>query len=447
MKRFFHAVLVLSLALFAVSCSESNENGEDDKSIKLSPETKQEQQVYADDKQAPAPIKFTATAPWKATVSEVATKAEAGRVDWLELSKYEGEKGEVSINMTLHVNTTGQDRKAKIRIACGGTTIVITVEQKGKTESGEVPEDPDEPEKKTPLDANGNIQFPDAKFAAYMVENFDTNKDGGISPAEAAKITEIYCTSYKIESVEGIEYCTELAHLSCVANQLTTLDVSNNTKLTDLWCSENRLTSLDVSKNTELTVLYCEENQLTALDVSNTELTDLWCYENRLTSLDVSNNTKLARLWCEGNQLATLDVSNNTKLTELDCANNQLTTLNVSNNTALTDLECGNNQLTTLDISKNTELTDLWCLKNKLTTLDVSNNTKLTRLWCSENQLATLDVSRTRLGNSDCPTPLICYMTSLKTLWLKTGWVLEGINNGARDENYIHPNTEIKYKD
>ena len=40
--------------------------------------------------------------------------------------------------------------------------------------------------------------------------------------------------------------------------------------------------------------LYCYENQLTSIDVSNnTELTSFYCYETQITSLDVSKNTNL----------------------------------------------------------------------------------------------------------------------------------------------------------
>ncbi len=160
MKKFFHAALVLPLMLFAVSCSESNDDGGgNDEPIKLSPGTELKQEAFADEEQALAPIKFTAAAPWTATVTDTTpvqakTKAEAGRVDWLTLSAYSGGTGNVSLTMTLEVNTTGHDRKAKIRIACGDTTIVITVEQKGKTESGEVPEDPDKP-KPEPIELTG----------------------------------------------------------------------------------------------------------------------------------------------------------------------------------------------------------------------------------------------------------------------------------------------------
>ena len=76
-------------------------------------------------------------------------------------------------------------------------------------------------------------------------------------------------------------YAKSLTYLDCNSNQLTSLDVSENTALTNLYCDINQLTSLDVSANTALTDLSCGSNQLTSLDVSaNTALTDLYCGSN-----------------------------------------------------------------------------------------------------------------------------------------------------------------------
>ena len=81
-----------------------------------------------------------------------------------------------------------------------------------------------------------------------------------------------------------------MTNLNCRSNQLTSLDVSNNTALELLFCSSNQLTSLDVTNNTALINLSCGGNQLTSLDVSqNTALVGLRCYSNQLTSLDVRN--------------------------------------------------------------------------------------------------------------------------------------------------------------
>ena len=277
------------------------------------------------------------------------------------------------------------------------------------------------------------VDFEDANFKAYCVENFDTNNDGEISYAEAFEVTRIDVITSKpyIRSLRGIEFFKNLTYLACNGENptykglLTSLDVSNNTKLTALYCNFNRLTSLDVSNNTLLTELSCINNSLNSIDVSNNSaLTILLCNKNNMTSIDVSNNTLLTTLWCGSNKLTSLDVSNNNALTELSCANNKLTKLdirnnmalktlychtnrltdlNITNNTALTELSCGNNLLTSLDMSTNTALQDLHCGSNQLTSLDLSNNTELALLDCQNNQLTSLDVSGcTAIKELDC---------------------------------------------
>ena len=239
-----------------------------------------------------------------------------------------------------------------------------------------------------------NTNFPDANFRT-VVKKFDTNQDSSLSDTEIAAVKKINCSNKGITNLKGIEYFTSLNILLCTDNQLTALDVSENTALTELDCRFNKLTALDVSKNTALTILECNANRLTALDVSkNTALTELDCSFNELTALDVSKNTALTALDCSINKLTALDVSKNTALTKLYCNENRLTALDVSKNTALLYLICVVNQLTSLDVSKNTALTDLNCSNNELTSLDVSKNTALTVLRSNHNQLTTLDVSK-----------------------------------------------------
>ena len=239
-----------------------------------------------------------------------------------------------------------------------------------------------------------DTNFPDANFRT-IVEHYDTNKDSSLSDTEIAAVKKINCSNKGITNLKGIEYFTSLNILLCTDNQLTALDVSENTALTELDCRFNKLTALDVSKNTALTILECNANRLTALDVSkNTALTELDCSFNELTALDVSKNTALTALDCSINKLTALDVSKNTALTKLYCNENRLTALDVSKNTALLYLICVVNQLTSLDVSKNTALTDLNCSNNELTALDVSKNTALTVLRSNHNQLTTLDVSK-----------------------------------------------------
>ncbi len=110
--------------------------------------------------------------------------------------------------------------------------------------------------------------FPDANFRDYVSGNIDTNNDTVLTADEIAAVTEIYVTVMGIEDLTGVEYFTALKSLYCYENQLTTLDVSANTKLESLYCDNNELTSLDVSANTALTDLHCYDNRLTFLNVS-----------------------------------------------------------------------------------------------------------------------------------------------------------------------------------
>ena len=137
-----------------------------------------------------------------------------------------------------------------------------------------------------------DTNFPDANFRT-VVKKFDTNQDSSLSDTEIAAVKKINCSNKGITNLKGIEYFTSLNILLCTDNQLTALDVSENTALTELDCRFNKLTALDVSKNTALTILECNANRLTALDVSkNTALLYLSCTSNQLTSLDL-NNTKI----------------------------------------------------------------------------------------------------------------------------------------------------------
>ena len=121
------------------------------------------------------------------------------------------------------------------------------------------------------------INFPDESFRTYVKDNCDTDDNNALSQSEIDAVHSIDVSMKKIADLKGIEYFSALTDLYCYSNQLTSLDVSQNTALTNLSCGINQLTNLDVSKNTALTVLNCGNNQLTSLDVSqNTALTRVY---------------------------------------------------------------------------------------------------------------------------------------------------------------------------
>lgn len=192
------------------------------------------------------------------------------------------------------------------------------------------------------------LDIPDANFKEALVSNnsINTNSDDEISLSEAVAYSgTIYIPSRNIADLTGIEYFTNLYALICPGNQISSLDVSQNTKLTSLRCHKNQLSTLNLSKNTALLELTCNDNQLAALDLNeNSKLYVLHCGNNQLTDLDISVNTKLIFLYCENNQLTNLDVSQNPDLVELVCSDNQLNSLDLSYITSLDLMTCNNNK-------------------------------------------------------------------------------------------------------
>ena len=137
------------------------------------------------------------------------------------------------------------------------------------------------------------VNIPDVNFKAELVNNtnINTNGDTEIQTTEATAFTgTVNVIGKQISDLTGIEAFVNITSLRCENNNLTSLDVTQNTSLNFLFCIGNQLTSLDVSSNTLLTGLRCDFNQLTSLDVSsNTLLTFLRCDSNQLTSLNVAN--------------------------------------------------------------------------------------------------------------------------------------------------------------
>ena len=388
------------------------------------------------DEERTATVAFTAAADW--ALSVVYDDAESS-ANWLSVTPMSGTAGEQTVELSATRNFRASARTAYADLACGEQSVRLTVTQTAA--SG---------------DTDFTAQFDEAFAKELQKQGIIADADN-ITPEDMEKIAAItsldvagsYDNPGTLTSLRGIEYFEALEELSCLYNQLTSLDVSRNTELWYLGCSDNQLTELDLSRNTELMILGCDTNQLTELDLSaNTKLGTVWCDYNQLTELDVSRNTGLTYLDCEENSLTTLDVSANTKLETLSCAANSLTTLDVSRNTTLTSFRCENNQLTELDVSQNTALTSLWCFRNELTKLDVSQNTALMDLMCFSNQLTELDVSRnTALTDLRCEYNPGDGVSSFPiTAWFDNKTVPAGLNIFSSSWWYDDKNITIDFR-
>ncbi|MGG5486515.1 leucine-rich repeat domain-containing protein [Gaetbulibacter sp. PBL-D1] len=306
--------------------------------------------------------------------------------------------------------------------------------------------------------------IPDSNFEQALIDlGIDTAIDGQVLTASIKAITYLNVSNLSISDLTGIQDFEMLQYLSCSKNNLTALDVSQNSNLITLNCDQNALTALDVSQNSNLTTLYTYVNALTSLNVSqNTNLELLYCTNNQLTALDVSQNEQLVTLVCSDNQLTSLNIKNgnNTNFSYFDAKDNpNLSCVEVDDvtyanailssgingvtvfsedctpsYTAIPDvnfeqvlidlgydtvingqvLTSNINTVTTLNVyNKNignlngiqdfSALEELNCAANQLTALDVSQNANLETLYCFQNQLQVIDVSNnTQLTYLDC---------------------------------------------
>ncbi len=111
--------------------------------------------------------------------------------------------------------------------------------------------------------------FPDEQFRYLVKHYYDWDDDDFLLFSEARTITEMPFSGMTIEDFTGIEYFTELVTFNCSNNDLTTLDLTANTKLETLICNNNHLTSLTIGNCNSLRTLYIYNNQLDDMDMKN----------------------------------------------------------------------------------------------------------------------------------------------------------------------------------
>ena len=156
---------------------------------------------------------------------------------------------------------------------------------------------------------------PDDNFENELLEQgYDAVLDDSVTTANIDTVKNLNLSSLNISDLTGIEDFISLTWLDCEQNNLTTLDLSQNTALNYLDIDANALKTLDLSSNTALTFFEGADNQLTSLDLSlNVALTEFYCENNQLTSLDFKNgnNTLVEDFACTNNpNLTCIDVDN-----------------------------------------------------------------------------------------------------------------------------------------
>ena len=96
---------------------------------------------------------------------------------------------------------------------------------------------------------------------------------------------------------------------------MKTLSLTGCTNIEFLWAMNNELSSLDVSNNSNLCTLECNDNNIVSLNISGCQkLRELRCYNNKITSLDLSGFKCLESVCASSNSFTTLDVASSREL-------------------------------------------------------------------------------------------------------------------------------------
>jgi hypothetical protein len=241
---------------------------------------------------------------------------------------------------------------------------------------------------------------------------YDDIIDGQVLTASISTIDSLNLDFKNITNLDGIEDFLNLIYLRCVANNLTSLDVSNNDTLKYLICSDNFLTNLDLTQNLALELLDCGSNQLTNLNLTqNLDLTHLACYNNQLVSLNIIGNSNLTYLSCPTNLLTELNLSGCFDLNQLICAENLLESLDISMCPYLRNLICVDNQLNCLNLKNG--LTD--SVNNPMYYIEAFLNPNLNCIEVDNPVWATQNLSNIDAGvifSNNCNYPLNCFFSS-----------------------------------
>ncbi|MGY3791976.1 hypothetical protein [Aquimarina sp. 433] len=210
-----------------------------------------------------------------------------------------------------------------------------------------------------PINQAAYTAIPDANFEAALeaLGYDDITGDGQVPTFLIESLTILNISNKGITDLTGIEDFTALEELKANGNDLTAINLTNNTALKVLWIRSGN-------------------NNFSSIDVSNNIALEDFRIQYSGTSLDISNNSALIEFMCTDCSLTSLDTSTNTSLTSLDLENSDITTLNLSTNINLTGLEIDGTSLVELDLSNNINLRFLYAENiTTLTGLNIQNGT------------------------------------------------------------------------
>ncbi|MGB5645785.1 hypothetical protein [Muriicola sp.] len=165
-----------------------------------------------------------------------------------------------------------------------------------------------------PMQPIARTVIADAAFEEALVElDIDDVVDGSVVTGRVEMVTSLVLNDKGITSLQGITDFSMLENLRVDDNQISSLDLSQNTLLKFIFAENNVLTSINVSNLNILEKLAVTNNNLTQLDISdNGALQVLQLADNTLGAIDISgipNNLQLNTFAVENNPLTCIQVN------------------------------------------------------------------------------------------------------------------------------------------
>ena len=152
--------------------------------------------------------------------------------------------------------------------------------------------------------------IPDSNFELALLNyGYDFVIDGFVETSAIDTVTDLTINNDDISDLTGIESFIALQSLFCYDNNLSTLNLVNNTQLFEVTCSNNNLTSIDLRNGNNNGLWYfmsMNNPSLTCIDVDDvayceyTWAVDTWtsfsnnCFPTHVNG--VTNNKKLIRV-------------------------------------------------------------------------------------------------------------------------------------------------------
>ena len=151
--------------------------------------------------------------------------------------------------------------------------------------------------------------IPDTNFEQSLINyGYDLVKDGFVETSAIDTVTDLTINN-NISDLTGIESFIALQSLFCYDNNLSTLNLVNNTQLFEVTCSNNNLTSIDLRNGNNSGLWYfmsINNPSLNCIDVDDVAYceynfaVDSWtsfsnnCFPTNISG--VTNNKKLIRV-------------------------------------------------------------------------------------------------------------------------------------------------------